>query len=162
MVGYIASDVISVIALISINSNFTEVNTFTINGTASQYVVFNIPDTGGHGFNGSIVLTGGITADHVLFNFDAGNYTTLSGGQTLTISTNGNTITGIFLDPNGNISIDNSVIDGRVIGGDTQDFQFVSGAELFAPPSTVPLPSAGLLFGSGLLSLVGLGWRRKK
>ena len=50
-------------------------------------------------FNGSIVLSG-LTSDQVLFNlFDAGsNYTTLTGGPTLTISTNGATTMGDFLE----------------------------------------------------------------
>jgi hypothetical protein len=45
----------------TINSNFTAGTTFTITGTASQHVVINIPSTGGHGFDGSIVHAGGIT-----------------------------------------------------------------------------------------------------
>lgn len=31
-----------------------------------------------------------------------------------------------------------------------------------APPSTVPIPPSVLLIGSGLLGIVGLGWRRRK
>jgi len=133
----------------TINSNFSAGTTFTINGTASQHVVLNIPTTGGHGFNGSIVLAGGITSDQVLFNFDAGNYSTLSGGDTLTISTSGNATTGIFLDPNGNIQINHSILDGRLFGGDTQNMQIVSGATIVAPVG-VPGPFAG----AGLPGLV--------
>jgi hypothetical protein len=127
----------------TINSNFTAGTTFTITGTASQHVVINIPSTGGHGFDGSIVLAGGITSDQVLFNFDGGNYTTLTGGDTLTISTNGFTTTGSFLDPNGEIQINNhSVLDGRLFGGDTQNMAIVSGATIVAP-AAVPGPVAG-------------------
>src|SRR5262249_4701058 len=88
----------------TIAPSFIAGTTFTINGTSGQFVVINTT-TGGLQFDGSIVLTGGITSDHVLFNFDAGNFETLSGGDTLTIDTDGNTTTGIFLDPNGAIHI---------------------------------------------------------
>jgi len=147
----------------TINSNFSAGTTFTINGTASQHVVLNIPTTGGHGFNGSIVLAGGITSDQVLFNFDAGNYTTLTGGDTLTISTNGFTTTGIFLDPNGNIQINHSVLDGRLFGGDTQNMQIVSGATIVAPVGVPgPVVGAGLPgLVAACLGLLGLARRRR-
>jgi choice-of-anchor A domain-containing protein len=128
--------------------------TFTINGSASDYVVINVSNTGGHGFNGSVVLQGGITSDHVLFNLDKGNYSTLSGGDTLTISTNGATTSGIFLDPNGNIQINHSTLDGRLFGGDSQDMQIVSGANIVAPLAPVPEPRYTLLSGA-LLGMIG-------
>jgi hypothetical protein len=137
----------------TINSNFTAGTTFTITGTSSETVVFNIPSTGGHGFNGSIVLVGGITSDQVLFNFDAGNYATLSGGDTLTISTNGNTTTGTFLDPNGTISINHSVLLGRLFGGDSHNMSIVSGAYIIAPETSVPEPGSLILLGAGLVAL---------
>jgi hypothetical protein len=127
--------------------------TFTINGTSSQFVVLNTI-TGGNAFNGSIVLTGGITSDHVLFNFDAGNFDTVSGGDPLMIDTHGNTTTGTYLDPNGQIQIVNSVLDGRIFGGDSADFG-ISDSTIIAP---VPAPrigepiSAGLV-GAGLFAL---------
>jgi PEP-CTERM motif len=144
----------------TVDSSFTAGTTFTINGTNSQYVVINIPSTGGHGFNGSIVLTGGITADHVLFNLDGGNYSTLTGGDTLTISTNGNTTMGLFLDPNGDIQINHSVLDGRIIGGDTHNLSVVSGASIINTPTVTPEPGAMLLFGTGLLAMGGVLRRR--
>jgi hypothetical protein len=140
-------------------SPFDAGQTFTINGTSADYVVINVSNTGGHGFDGSVVLSGGITSDHVLFNLDAGNYTTLSGGDTLTISTNGATTMGTFLDPNGNIQINHSLLDGRLFGGDTQNMAIVSGANVVAP-STVPEP-AHIVFALGLMMALALAARKK-
>ena len=138
--------------------------TFTVNGSASDYVVFNIAGgVGSNGLNGAITLTGGITSDHVLFNFtpDTGNLTTynsdyanLTGGPTMTISTSGLTTTGVFLDPTGDFQANHSIIDGRIIGGDTKNSAFVSGATLFAPAA--PLPSSALA-GLSLLGVLACG-----
>ena len=135
--------------------------------TASPFVVINTT-TGGLEFDGSIVLTGGITSDHVLFNFDAGNFDTLSGGDTLTIDTDGNTTTGIFLDPNGAIHIgsaeaDRTVINGRIFGGDTADMSIVN-ADIVAPsivPPSIPEPGSLALLGAGLIALGMIGRRHR-
>jgi hypothetical protein len=98
-------------------STFTAGTSFTIYGTSDQFVVINIPSTDGLGFDGSIVLAGGITADHVLFNFHKGDFTTLEGGDTLMINTDGNRTTGMFVNINGNFIITNTMMFGRVFGG---------------------------------------------
>jgi hypothetical protein len=121
----------------TIDSSFFDGTAFTINGTSSQFVVINIPSTDGLEFDGSIVLTGGITSDRVLFNFDAGDFHTLSGGDTLTIDTDGNTTTGTFLDPNGDFQIINTVLNGRIFGGDTLD-ALISNSTIVAPPPLHP------------------------
>jgi hypothetical protein len=123
-------------------------------------VVLNLTQNGvgGHGFNGSIVLAGGITSDHVLINLtpNLGSgyntaYSQLTGGPTLQMSLNGNTSFGTFLDPTGSISIDNGHIDRRIFGGDTHDLSFVSGANINAP--SVPVPEAAPLISAALLLL---------
>jgi hypothetical protein len=149
----------------TIDSSFFDGTTFTINGTGSQFVVVNIPSTDGLGFNGSIVLTGGITSDHVLFNFDAGNFHTLSGGDTLTIDTAGNTTTGTFLDPNGDIQITNTVLDGRIFGGDTLDALIsnstIVGPPPLHPPFPTPEPTSLALLGA-CLGVLGIFRRRHR
>jgi MYXO-CTERM domain-containing protein len=147
--------------------------TFTINGTATDYVVLNIAGSvGNNGLNGSVVLSGGITPNHVLFNYTPStsnlttynnDYATLSGGPTMTISTNGLLTTGTFLDPTGNFQINHCDIFGRIIGGDTQNSSFVSGANLTAPAPdgpNIPEPSSFVLAALGFAGLVA--WRRRK
>jgi hypothetical protein len=145
---------------------------FTINGGASDYVVLNVAGSvGNNGLNGSIVLAGGITSDHVLINYtpDTSNlttynndYTNLTGGDTLTISTNGATTMGTFLDPTGNFQINHSVLDGRLFGGDTQNSSVVSGGNVNAPPSPTPEPSFLGLLSAGMLAVIGAHLRRNR
>ncbi len=142
--------------------SFNAGNTFTINGSASDFVVLNVGSSAS--FNGQIVLTGGITSDHVLINMFGGNYTTHTGGPTLQISANCSdpscATSGIFLDPNGAMSINHAVLTGRFWGGDVSNQQIVSGADISAP-ATVPEPATLLLLGSGLLGLRAYARRRK-
>jgi len=137
--------------------NLNNASTLTIDGTASQYVVVNVSDNN-PAFDGAINLTGGITSDHVLFNMFGGNYSTFTGGPTLTISTNGATTTGIFLDPNGGMQINHSVLNGRFWGGDTTNQQIVSGAFINAPLVATPLPSTAI---AGIVLLGGLALARR-
>jgi hypothetical protein len=128
--------------------NFGGGSTLTIDGNGlGDSVVVNFPVAviNNPSFAGTIKLTGGLTPDEVLFNFTGGS--ALSGGPTLSISANGATEAGIFLDPNGPMSIDNSVLNGRFFGGDSHNDQVVSGASVLAPapePQTFALLALGL------------------
>jgi hypothetical protein len=130
--------------------SFVNGATLTINGGPGDSVVFNIAasDVNNPSFGGAIKLMGGITSDNVLFNITGTN-------STLTISTNGATETGIFLDPLGKIQMNHSVLDGRLFGGDTQDMAIVSGASIFAPPPTIIPEPSSLAIQASLAVVIG-------
>lgn len=131
--------------------NFGNSQTLTINGDGAHKVVFNFASAAS--FGGKILLTGGLTFDDVLFNIFGGDNTTLSGGPTLQINNNGDILTGVFLDPNGMVSIVHSILNGRIFGGDSHDEQIVSGALINTP--SVQVPDAG---SSLLLLSMGMGF----
>jgi hypothetical protein len=76
------------------------------------------------------------------------------------VNTNGLTTHGIFLDPNGTMSLVHSVLDGRFWGGDDSNQQIVSGANISAPQTPVPEPNILLLVWTALPAL-GV-WGRKR
>jgi len=159
----------------TIAPSFVAGTTFAINGdgAGNQAVTINIDATGSVSFDGSIILTGGLTSDQVLFNFDGGSFDTNSGGPVLTIDTtpfagpsiflaaatppNAQTTTGTFFNPNGEIHVVDSVIDGRVFGGPT-DFT-ITDSTIVSPASSVPEPASLTLLGAGL---VGFGIIRRR
>ncbi len=88
----------------TIDPSFVAGTTFTINGDGSENVVVNIPDIDSApiAFDGSIVLTGGLTPDEVLFNFGSGGMLTIDNGLLPT--------SGLYMDINeGAILVDDSV-----------------------------------------------------
>jgi hypothetical protein len=141
--------------------NTTNNDLITIVGDAAHdNVIFNF--TGSANFNNQVVLNG-INDDSVLWNFVGGS--NLTGGPTLQINTNASShptqfAHGIFLDPNGPISVTNANVLGRVFGGDTHDFQYVSGS-LIDQPSTVPEPATFILAIMGLPFLGFWALRRR-
>jgi hypothetical protein len=142
-------------------SNFLQGGALTITGSATDYVVINVTGDNNVQLKNLLTLSGGITDDHVFINITG-------TGQQVGGNTNGGIVNGIFVALNDKFNIDNTTIDGRVIGGGSnQDFQLVSGFELYAPPSPppqvngVPEPSTWAMM---LLGFVGIGfmaYRRK-
>jgi hypothetical protein len=120
----------------------TNGDTLTINGDGVHDVVLNFVGLGAN-FNNQVVLNN-LTPDQVIYNFLGGS--NLASGPTLQINDNGhnhpaNLVQGIFLDPNGVISITNTNLNGRVFGGGTHDMQVVSG-DTITVPEPVPVPEA--------------------
>jgi hypothetical protein len=139
--------------------NTTNSDVLTIVGDAAHdNVVLNF--TSSANFNNQVVLKG-INSDSVLYNFVGGS--NLTGGPTLQInnnaSSNPGSVQGIFLDPNGAISVTNARVLGRVFGGDSHDYQYVSGSTL-SQPLVVPEPSS-LALTLSALSLGSFGWLRR-
>lgn len=143
----------------SFNNNGTS-DVLTINGGANDLVAFNLDGLGNIQFHGGIDFTGGIGADNVIFNVGGGDYTNFTGAASLDINNNGGAAgiaRGIFLDPNGTISVTNAIVEGRVFGGDSHDFQYVSGAKITAPqgPVAVPVPPSIVLALGGMIPFGG-------
>jgi hypothetical protein len=141
------------------NFNIGNGHTLTINGTAGQTVVINIDNgTTNESINGAITLTGGITANHVLFNFVG------TGGQ-LGGAANDAVANGIFLAPDMKVNLNSVTIDGEIIGGGSStsnnDFQIVSNAFVNGPVS-VPEPGTLPMLAMGLLGLAAVGFARRR
>jgi hypothetical protein len=99
-------------------------------------------------------------AGFTLFNFVGG--ANLSGGPTLDLNNGGGSPSnssylsrGIFLDPNGMVNVTNSNVLGRVFGGDSHDFQFISGSNIAAPGTVPDGGSAVALLGIALVGIEG-------
>ena len=143
--------------------NVTNGQMLTIIGNGVDNVVFNFAFSANLG--GDVALSPGLGGDSVLFNFVGGSSSTLSGGPTASLNNNASSypdlfFQGIILDPNGPISLTNANLKGRVFGGDSHDFQYVSGTTIDTPPPVVPEPSAVLLYGLGLMILPVMVRRR--
>ena len=133
--------------------NMSDGQLLTINGDGVHNVVFNFKSSAN--LKGDVVLNN-IGGDSVLYNFVGGSGGT--GGPTMQLNTNASSYStrfwqGVILDPNGAMSLTNANLEGRVFGGDTHDFQYVSGTTIDTPPFS-PVPEPSSLF----LSLAGLAW----
>jgi hypothetical protein len=119
-------------------STFLQRGSVVINGSASDYVVINVGNTTSDNNSltiaNSLTLTGGITADHVFINV-------LTTGKVFDAALNAGTLTGVVTVLNSAVTVDNTSLAGRVIGGGSADFQFINGS-LVTSPGVVPEPAS--------------------
>jgi hypothetical protein len=116
--------------------NTSRSNVLTINGDAAGDTVV-LSFTQGAYFNNQVSLSG-ITPDQVLYNFVGGSNG--YGGPSVQINDNAwfswsNQVQGDFIDPNGAISISNTRLTGRLLGGGDHKILIVGDVTI-----TTPLP----------------------
>ncbi len=114
----------------------------TISGNANDVLVIN--DSGSAVFKSGarIYLTGGLSADNVLFNI------TSSSGTVLSINTGG-VLTSDFI-IRGQASLTNATVDGRILGGTTITLGNKWYQEIPEDIPEAPEPSTWLLLSGGL------------
>jgi hypothetical protein len=133
-----------------VDFKFNNSSTLFINGDGKESVVFNFEK--GAEFSGRIVLTGGLESDQVLWNFHG-------CGQDLKVNTSQGTLEGVFLNPNGKMSMNNSILCGRFFGGGDEDMS-IDGRSLIVRCDPMPEPSTYVLLGLGALGGF-LAYRRR-
>ncbi len=126
----------------------------TISGNANDVLVIN--DSGSANFKSGakIVLTGGLSADNVLFNI------TSSSGTVLSINS-GNLLQSDFI-IRGQASLANATLDGRILGGTTITLGNNWYQEVPEDIPETPEPSSWLLFSCGLGAALYLGRRLRQ
>lgn len=151
----------NVISLTSIK--FDSKSTLRISGSASDYFIFNI--TGGYTQANvtSVQLIGGVTSDHILWNFigDGGTDNTINfGSASAKIGGSDTVAQGIFLAPYRSLSITDATLYGSVISAGT--LHIASQALIIGPPTSVPEVSPIWMGPSSLILLVGVHFCRRK
>jgi choice-of-anchor A domain-containing protein len=119
----------------------------TLHGGPSDFFIFNITGNYSQSGNSPVVLSGGITPDHVLWNFVGGPF-----GSGANIGGNSDAV-GVFLAPFRDFSITDSTLNGSIITAG--DLKITSQALVVNVPE-IPTTSAlliGFTFLAGALRL---------
>jgi hypothetical protein len=124
--------------VIAINGDIK--NSLILTGTASDVFIVNVSGSLSLGGSATLGLAGGVTADHVLYNFT---------GASGTISTHvGNVLNGTLLAPKYSFSLD-GVFNGEIIGGG-KSITLLSGARVnqfsFNPPAAGTASLSGFVY----------------
>jgi hypothetical protein len=129
----------------------------TINGLPNDYFYFDLP-IGNFGMNGGsqIVLTGGVTQNHVYFNV------TSSGGQ-VAFSNTTTTAIGNFLVTQRSVQVNAPTLYGRIYSGGGQ-ISVTSGGSVIRPEddTNIPEPSTAVLMSLGAAAFAACGIIKKK
>ena len=119
-------------------------NVITIQGNSTDLIIINDPSTAIFQTGGSIVLSGGITPDQVLFNLTGtGNVLNISGGGTISAD---------FI-LRGSFDVASATLDGRILGGRNTN---TLGPDFFEM-DPAPEPGGWALMAGGLGALFYLG-----
>ena len=124
--------------------SFNNGSTLTISGDAAgDSVVLNF--SAAVQLGGTIVLNG-LSPDQVLFN--------VTGNHALKANANGATLAGVFLDPDGTMSFNDAVVEGRILGGGSHALALAAGVTLIAPAVTrAPEPASFALLAPSLCAI---------
>jgi hypothetical protein len=122
--------------VISVQSLSFNSNTLTLAGGANDVFVINV--AGNFTFaQSNVVLTGGVTANHVLFYFP-------TAGGTIDLFKSSNVVVGTFLAPQRSVIYDNPAsFTGAIIA---QNIDIHSGADLTGATFAVPAGVSGFVF----------------
>jgi hypothetical protein len=113
----------------------------TLNGGANDFFIFDIKGGLQLGGSASVVLSGGVTADHVVFNF----LSAANGGDGSSLMTHiGNTVQGTVLAVDRDITFHG--INGMVIGGGNT-LTLMSGATVNGIPFIPEVTPSSVIFG---------------
>jgi Ice-binding-like len=113
----------------------------TLNGGANDFFIFDIKGGLQLGGSSSVVLSGGVTADHVVFNFLSAS----NGGDGSSLMTHvGNTVQGTVLAVDRDITFHG--VFGEVIGGGSS-LTLMSGATVNGIPFIPEVTPSSVIFG---------------
>jgi hypothetical protein len=128
--------------------------TLTITGNSTtDMVILDVTGNTANTIGGSILLSGGISADQVLINI-LGN-----AGTSKILSLNSGTLNVDFIIANDDYTA-NTTVNGRVFGGDGA-VAWNSSFVLNSPGDATPEPSTWILMGAGCGALIYIRKRRK-
>jgi hypothetical protein len=125
----------------------------TISGNANNIFIFNVSNSFTAN-NGTMILTGGVTANHILWNYTGTGTVTIQNGTT-------SDWYGTLLTVDGNFSLHDRIFDGAVISGGNITITSNATFNNFAF-SAVPEPGSLLLGAVVTVACGAVGYRQRR